>query len=271
MSGSVLERRRLVVGDIHGGLRGLKQALERADFDNGMDKIIFLGDYVDGWSESAEVIQFLIDLQKESKTGHIFLRGNHDAWCQEWLEFGVKNPIWVPQGGQATINSYIRTALMAEPEHTKFFRQLHNYFVDNENNGFVHGGFVSRRGLGHEAYEADYYWDRDLWGLVILLHGQESQVENIPKYLRYKKHKEIYIGHTSTANWKCKPHYPEYNHPQQPTKNGPITIPMNRCNVWNMDTGGGFKGKITVMDIDTKEFWQSDFLADLYPEEKGRG
>ena len=46
---------------------------------------------------------------------------------------------------------------------------------------------------------------------------------------------------------------------------------MNRCNVWNLDTGGGWLGKLTIMDIDTKQFWQSDFVYELYPEEKGRG
>lgn len=45
---------------------------------------------------------------------------------------------------------------------------------------------------------------------------------------------------------------------------------MNRCNVWNLDTGSGFSGKLTIMDIDTKEFWQSDFVRELYPNENGR-
>ncbi|RYG52142.1 MAG: serine/threonine protein phosphatase, partial [Chitinophagaceae bacterium] len=37
--------RTLVIGDIHGGLRALKQALERAGASN-RDTLIFLGDYV---------------------------------------------------------------------------------------------------------------------------------------------------------------------------------------------------------------------------------
>ena len=57
--------RTLVVGDIHGGLKALEQALERANVTD-KDKLIFLGDYVDGWSESSQVINTLIGL---SKTG----------------------------------------------------------------------------------------------------------------------------------------------------------------------------------------------------------
>jgi len=37
--------------------------------------------------------------------------------------------------------------------------------------------------------------------------------------------------------------------------------------VWNLDTGAGMSGKLTVMDIDTKEYWQSDLVTELYPEE----
>jgi serine/threonine protein phosphatase 1 len=45
---------------------------------------------------------------------------------------------------------------------------------------------------------------------------------------------------------------------------------MNKCNVWNVDTGAAFTGRITVMDIDTKRYWQSDVVKDLYPGEPGR-
>ena len=42
------------------------------------------------------------------------------------------------------------------------------------------------------------------------------------------------------------------------------------CNVGNLDTGAAFTGKLSLMDINTKEFWQSDPVWKLYPGEKGR-
>ncbi|MBP1223281.1 putative phosphodiesterase [Flavobacterium sp. 1355] len=45
-------KRTLVFGDIHGGLKALIQLLEKIVL-NQNDRLIFLGDYVDGWSESA--------------------------------------------------------------------------------------------------------------------------------------------------------------------------------------------------------------------------
>jgi serine/threonine protein phosphatase 1 len=49
--------RTLVIGDIHGGLKALVQLLERAKI-TPEDEIIFLGDYVDGWSDSANVVTY---------------------------------------------------------------------------------------------------------------------------------------------------------------------------------------------------------------------
>ncbi len=45
---------------------------------------------------------------------------------------------------------------------------------------------------------------------------------------------------------------------------------MQAANIWNLDTGAGFKGKLTIMDVTTKEYFQSDLAQDLYKNEKGR-
>ena len=75
--------RTFAIGDIHGGLKALIQVLNKLELKEG-DKIIFMGDYVDGWSESAQVVQFLIDLSQ--KFNCVFIKGNHDVWCQDWLK-----------------------------------------------------------------------------------------------------------------------------------------------------------------------------------------
>ena len=58
-------KRILAIGDIHGGLKALEQLLERAKI-TPEDQLIFLGDYVDGWSDSAKVISYLIELAKQN-------------------------------------------------------------------------------------------------------------------------------------------------------------------------------------------------------------
>ena len=46
------------------------------------------------------------------------------------------------------------------------------------------------------------------------------------------------------------------------------TIPIQGCNVWNVDTGAAFTGPLTILDADTKQYWQSDPVQTLYPERK---
>ncbi|WP_299214358.1 metallophosphoesterase family protein [uncultured Aquimarina sp.] len=242
--------RTLVIGDIHGGYKALIQVLERAKVTSE-DKLIFLGDYVDGWSESAETIQKLIDLSISNTC--VFIRGNHDLWCGLWLDKGATNPVWLAHGGKETIDSYIQSGLLTNDAHKQFFKDLQNYYIDSENRLFIHAGFTSMHGVGREEYESNYYWDRTLWEAALLADKvEEKTLEDMltsPK--RFNHYKEIYIGHTPTTDYK-------------------ISEPIKAYNLWNIDTGAAFTGKLTILDIDTKEFWQSDPLPSLYPDEKGR-
>ena len=106
-------------------------------------------------------------------------------------------------------------------------------------------------------------WDRSLWDIALEVDDEWKKGE---RYELLNQYNEIFIGHTTTMNWFGKPHYPEYKH----NLSGRIVTPMNRCNVWNLDTGAGYKGRLTIMDIDSKEYWQSDMAVLLYPDETGK-
>jgi len=153
-------KRTLVVGDIHGGLKGLVQVLDRGQLTTN-DHIIFLGDCVDGWRESAQVIQFLIALDK---THHCsFIYGNHDAWCHDWLDGVDVPPLWLKHGGQSTVDSYALISEEQKLEHLAFFKKMKNYLIDEDNRLFIHAGFSSMRGPEAEHYMTNYRWDRTLW------------------------------------------------------------------------------------------------------------
>ncbi|MFC3829095.1 MULTISPECIES: hypothetical protein [Niastella] len=34
--------------------------------------------------------------------------------------------------------------------------------------------------------------------------------------------------------------------------------PLQAANIYNLDTGGAKGGKLTIMDVDSKRFWQSE-------------
>jgi len=258
--------RTFVLGDPHGAYKAWIQCVERSGFDYEEDKLILLGDSADGWSQVPELIEEFLKIKNL-----VSIRGNHDDWAYQWLHYGIAPNMWLNQGGKATFDAYNIFHPDLKQKHEKeFFEKQISYFIDDENRGFVHGGFTSRKGLGHEHTHTNYMWDRDLWSLAMLSRNQTHFDEDgLPSMQRFFKHKEVYVGHTTTGMWHIKPHYPEFNDPNQ-AKQGRITVPMNRCNVWNLDTGAGFEGKLTIMDINTKEYWQSDFVKTLYPNEIGR-
>lgn len=240
-------KRTLVIGDIHGGLKGLIQLLERVEVSEN-DTLIFLGDYVDGWPESAQLINFLIELSRKYLC--VFIRGNHDVWCQDWLKNQEINNVWFLHGGKSTIDSYQDIDSLTKDKHIDFFANMEDYYIDECNNLFIHAGFSSMHGPDKEHYTTNYTWDRTLWEMALTM-DKRIKKDSLSYPKRLLIYNEIYIGHTPTLN---------YN----------IEVPMQGCNVWNIDTGAGFYGKLTCLDIQTKKFWQSDVVQSLYPNEKGR-
>ncbi|WP_025743700.1 metallophosphoesterase family protein [Aquimarina pacifica] len=239
--------RTLVIGDIHGALKALQQVLDKANVTNS-DTLIFLGDYVDGWSDCAETISFLIKL----KASHdcIFIRGNHDELCYTWLTQKTNNPEWVKHGGQATMDSYAKLADSVLNTHYEFYENLTNYHIDDNNRLFLHAGFTNLNGPDREFFSKLFYWDRTLWETALSIDPNLKKTDiNYPK--RLLLFNEIYIGHTPVTRINK-------------------TTPVKATCVWNLDTGAAFKGPLTIMDVNTKEFWQSDPAYTLYPNESGR-
>jgi len=237
----------LVIGDIHGGLKAINQVFERAKVTTD-DRLIFLGDYVDGWSESPQVLDFLIELNKKNRC--VFIRGNHDDLLLNWLSESRDNLEWYKHGGESTVLAYANISVVKKQIHIEFLKSLQNYYLDEQNRLFIHAGFTNINGIRYEFFPKLFYWDRTLWETALSLD------ESIPKNSlfyprRLTLYDEIYIGHTPV------------------TRIGK-TIPIQKACVWNIDTGAAFNGALTILDIDTKEFWQSDSLSKLYPDEKGR-
>jgi len=239
--------RTLVIGDVHGGLKALEEVLQKAEITTE-DHLIFLGDYVDGWSESAGVIDYLITLSRKQKM--TLIRGNHDDLVQQWLEGKNLSPKWLQHGGQSTIDSYASISSKEIDKHITFFKSFKDYYIDDQDRMFCHAGFQNLNGPQFEWHSTAFFWDRTLWEMVCAM--REDIPQDSPLYpKRLQLFKEIFIGHTPV------------------TRIGEDE-PVQKANVWNVDTGAAFKGSITVMDVDTKAFWQSTPVCELYPTESGR-
>ena len=239
--------RTLVIGDIHGALKALKEILKKAEVQPE-DQLIFLGDYVDAWSDSANTLDYLIHLKTTHKC--IFLKGNHDDLLLDWFRTQNVNEKWLFHGGKSTLEAYENRDEIAQHIHRQFIEAMPTYHIDRQNRLYVHAGFANIHGPDYEFYENTVYWDRTLWEVAVATDSRLSKEDN--KYpQRLKLFKEIYIGHTPVSR------YGQYT-------------PMQAQNVINVDTAAAFKGPLTIMDVKTKDYWQSTPVHKLYPGESGR-
>ena len=253
--------RHFVVGDIHGGYRALVQVLKKVNFDYEIDTLTSLGDLVDGWPESFEVVEELLKIKNLNK-----IRGNHDEVFREYLETGVNQMGWL-HGGDSTLRSYVNHAdreVKMWPEmgswettltradipktHLAFFNEQVNYHIQDDN-VFVHGGFDRHLPLEEQRADFVYYWDR---GLFKEAFADSRSIRKFKMKFQEKWIKKVFIGHSATTNYE-------------------ITTPMFLDKIVNLDTACGYGyGRLTLMNVDTLEYVQSDKLKDLYPTDKGR-
>ncbi len=222
-----------VLGDIHGEYKALIECLKLSKFNKMEDRLICLGDVCDRGAQVKECIDELLTIPK-----CIYILGNHDAWALEWANHGNIPKEWMKEGGAATVKSYNGTNM--PKEHIEFLAKAPLYFVD-KNKLFVHGGYDWERNVEETSVEI-FIWDRKLITRAQLLKIM-GPVSKLGEY------DEIFVGHTPTF-----------------TLTGEFE-PKRFCNVWAMDTGAGWGGYLTIMDVDTKEFWQSRITKDVLDDD----
>lgn len=256
--------RRLVIGDVHGNLPALTSALERCQYTPG-DHLFFLGDYIDRQPHSYEVVEFILSLPHK-----ICIRGNHDQFLIDHVrQPGSIKPLesrWLKNGGWDTLRSYGMDVMEIEvgrlatkgdfPEsHLEFLESTLPYFITDDNIPLVHGGLDLYLRSHPEAF---YWWDRTMWRTAVKLEhersgqqisyskDQEYEQKQIPfntadTYPCFETFPLVFIGHTNLLS-----------HPNQE-----LCLPQKCMNIWNLDTGAAYQGPLTIMDMDTGEFWQS--------------
>lgn len=225
------KQRIFTLGDIHGELNKLKSCLEKVSFDYDNDVLIQLGDIVDRGPDSYGCVEELLKIKNL-----IAIQGNHDEVWFNYFANDQLNYLW-KEGGLQTYESYKKAG--KEPMvHFDFFNSQLKYYIDDERRYFVHGGFNRHHAIDEQPNATVYTWDRDLWMAAL---SYESMRDNKHSFKIYGKPKEIFIGHTPTTYWD-------------------IITPMKAANIYNIDTGCGKdpNAPLTIMDIETKEFWQSD-------------
>ena len=213
--------KRFVLGDVHGRINALKEVLKKSKFDYDKDKLIILGDVADGGYNTYMVVEELLKVKNK-----IFIIGNHDSWFMDHIKSGWAEYIWLAQGGKNTIDSYTRAGFdrMSVPvTHQDFFNRGKYYYIEDEML-FVHGGFDINKGLKNTS-RFKLMWDRTLI--------EYASMFEVPGF------KKVFVGHSTTQTYANK------------------SKPLKFSNLWMLDCGAGWSGKLAIMDIDTEKYWLS--------------
>ncbi len=247
--------KRFVFSDSHGGYKAMVQCLERCGFNDKEDQLYFLGDVVDGWSETKESIDLLLSIPNL-----IHLLGNHDQWAIQYYTGELLDPdpenrveleAWITQGGAATVKSYGNTTGMPE-NHLQFLLDSMPYHITKDNILLVHAGFNPETPIRHTNTEY-LIWSRNFIYKHYESYKKSKKILFLTPPPTVPNYKEIYLGHTPTIS---------FDENQEK--------PLQMGNVILIDTGAAFTGCLSIMDMDSKEVWQSDPLRILYPDERGR-
>ena len=222
-----MESRCLVLGDIHGELDALELVFKKSAFDFNNDTLIQIGDLCDRGPASYEVVELL------KKCRHLILiEGNHDQWLKNYIKDGMQemDEMWIQQGALTTLESYERNHC-SPAVHQSFYEQQVPYYIDKDHNCFVHGGFARMKKIADQDPDT-LAWNRNL--------VQEMMAANPERKLETADHfNHIYIGHTPTIYWN-------------------ESKPVTRAGITNIDTGIAKGGLLSIMDIATGQYWQSD-------------
>ncbi|WP_083097073.1 metallophosphoesterase family protein [Pseudophaeobacter leonis] len=223
------------IGDIHGQLGMLQDALARIEADGGPDaRVVFLGDYTDRGPDSKGVIE-LLSQGLEAGRNWVCLLGNHDRMFSMFIEEYPRNDArllvgyhWLHDhiGGVETLQSYglqltdstriyelHAEVLQAVPDHHRsFLDALPDYHQEGELL-FVHAGIRPGVALQDQSQE-DKIWIRQEF-----LNDQTE-------------HPWLVVhGHTQ------------------------IPAPEHRGNRVNLDSGAGFGRPLTAAVFEGQQCW----------------
>lgn len=168
--------------DIHGYFDILKETMKKVDLSDD-NKLIFLGDYIDGGPHSRQTLEHLYNLQKQFPENVIVLRGNHEDMFVDWFENHVNIGILQEDEGLNTLKTflkdnqfdnivnYLRTGKTLYeinnivkkyikknyPELIKWLKELPLYY-ETEKQIFVHAGVDEEAGEYWKLTTEDYYF-----------------------------------------------------------------------------------------------------------------
>lgn len=209
--------KQFVIGDIHGNYKALKEVFKQSKLNYDEDHLIILGDICDGFTQTKQCVDELLKIKNR-----IFILGNHDVFFRNYIKDREKRPHgWIYQGGYATLESY-KDGIPESHKDFFLYEACISYHEKIHNNLFIHGGLGKHS--SPELCDVECLtWDR-------------TMIERARKGEIIGSYDNIFIGHTATN------HSPFYS-----------SEPVMVSNVVILDQGGGWDGKLSLLDITKKD------------------
>lgn len=216
-----------MLGDLHGNYKGLVQVLEKVCFNDEIDCLYFVGDLADG-PQNVECLKRLMKIK------NLFpCWGNHDIRLRDYLD-GKNNIRWETTCGRSSILEFGGHEQEVDMLQ-QYFEKCRFYYL-TKNELICHAGFNEHKNIDCQK-STIYYNTRDTFKKAVqLTKPLPILIKNKPEY------RNIFIGHSVTKS----------------------TGPEIYRNIYCIDTGSSKKGRLCLMDMDSKEYWLSDFTEKLY-------
>jgi serine/threonine protein phosphatase 1 len=175
--------KRYVVGDIHGCVKSfLKLVTEKIKLTKD-DTLFLLGDYIDRGPDSKAVLDFIMELQRESFNVKPIM-GNHEYMLLKSLNDEEEFTNWMKNGSTPTLLSFgVPLEKVSDPDSIRQVPELYieflgglSFFEETDDFYFVHAGLG--KGIENPKDDLDTlfwsrkeYYNRTILKNRILIHG----------------------------------------------------------------------------------------------------
>lgn len=191
-------RRTIVISDIHGYYETFLALLSKVQYNAINDRLVLLGDYVDGGPASLQVVQHVKKLAA-NVGGVKVIGGNHDDMFLNWLDdrdYTLSPYTSSRSGGFQTIVSFCPWYKDEEDDEKarKFIKQKYaaeinflrnlKYFIEDDHHIYVHAGIDPQVRHWRQTSVKDFRWIR----------GKFHECDGI-----FPLYKKIVFGHEVTA------------------------------------------------------------------------
>lgn len=249
---------RFIVGDIHGSYDRLMTALELCKFSDS-DILYCTGDIGDRGPNVKECIEFLMSLGSRFKS----VIGNHDVWAYQYLSdtiSRVSSDTWEYNGGQRTMS--VLYNIDNKEEVTEWYGSF-PYIIEEDDFRLVHTLTYTKR-LERSKIPLSEITMRNIDDSDIIDNFFGYDIGLFNRYILYRSK---YFDEKSPSPQLAKEECSLLDDKLTVIGHTPLTggvLYDKEMNVCDIDTGGfctykqhKYEGRITVLNIDTKDFVDS--------------